>query len=132
MSTPIHSKSESGCTLSGDVSIVGIRYSYYEHTPSHIQTVLSRLQLASKVPVLEYATLLHSVSWPSNKLAHSHSPGLPLSSNSCSHIPMLESNEAVAKVRPEGDHATDLTVLRCPVGMLAASVKFKVPSPSWL
>lgn len=93
-------------------------------TPSQTQTVLSRLQLAKRLPELEYATLLHSVSCPSSKLAHSHSPPLPppspsLSlSASCSHIPMFESNEAVASVFPDGAHASARTVLLCPVEMV--------------
>ena len=84
---------------------------------------MSRLQLASKFPELEYATLLHSVSWPSNKLMHSHSPaGLNAlsssSSPSCAQTPIFESNEAVANVLPEGDHAIARTVFECPVGMV--------------
>jgi hypothetical protein len=94
------------------------------HAPSQTQTVLSRLQLAKSVPELEYETLLHSVSCPSNKLAHSHSPPPPRSSPSsslfvsCSHIPMFESNEAVASVFPDGAHASARTVLLCPVGIV--------------
>jgi hypothetical protein len=90
--------------------------------PSHTQTVLSRLQLASSVPELEYATLLHSVSCPSKRLAHSHSPPFTTpslsSSASCSQIPILASKDAVASVFPEGAHATARTVLVCPVGMV--------------
>lgn len=109
MSTPMHSKSESGCT-------------------SHIQTVLSLLQLASRFPSLEYATLLHSVSCPSSKLIHSHSafenpPSSSSSASSCSQIPMFESKDAVASVLPEGDQASARTVFACPVGIVVVCVK---------
>lgn len=100
-----------------EVNSVRAKQHIERHAPSHTQTVLSRLQLAKSVPVLEYATLLHSVSCPSNKLAHSHSP-LPSSSASCSHIPMFASNDAVARVFPDGAQAIDRTVLVCPVGMV--------------
>ena len=33
-------------------------------------------------------------------------------------MPMFESNEAVAKVSPEGDQASERTVLAWPVGMV--------------
>ena len=98
----------------------------YHHPPSQTQTVLSLLQLASNVPVLEYATHLHSVSWPSSVLTHPQSllPDSPSSkskpytsslSSSCSQIPMLESKLAVAKVFPDGAHATDRTVFVCTI-----------------
>lgn len=96
------------------------------YSPSQIQTVLSRLQLASSVPVLEYAMLLHSVSCPSSRLMHSHSPFSPPSSpSSCSHIPMLASKEAVARVLPEGDQAIARTVFVCPVGMVVLCVNLR-------
>ena len=125
--TPIHSKSESGWT--GHSLKIEHRREKLMNSPSQTQTVLSRLQLANKVPELEYATLLHSVSWPSKRLAHSHSPVsvLPSSSGSCSHIPMLASKDAVASVLPEGDHATARTVLVCPVGIVVICENF-VPS----
>ena len=44
------------------------------HRPSHTHTDLSLLQLAKSVLVAEYATPLHSVSWPSNEPMHSHMP----------------------------------------------------------
>ena len=102
--------------------------------PSHIQTVLSLLQLARRLPELEYATLLHSVSCPSSKLMHSHSPvaadASPSSSSapSCAHIPMFESNEAVASVLPEGDHAIARTVFACPVGIVVICEKLSEES----
>ena len=95
--------------------------------PSHIQTVLSLLQLASKVPVLEYPTLLHSVSCPSSKHTHSQSPdpsALSGSPASCSHTPMFESKDAVASDLPDGDHARPRTVLVCPVGIVVTWENF--------
>lgn len=115
----MHSKSESGWTITYTLTNIIIRSK--SNAPSQTQTVLSRLQLANSVPELEYATLLHSVSCPSNKLAHSHSPRIPslLSPlslpTSCSHIPMFESKEAVASDFPDGAHASARTVLLCPV-----------------
>jgi hypothetical protein len=91
------------------------------NSPSHIQTVLSRLQLARSVPVQEYATLLHSVSCPSSVLINSHSPSCDAkpssSSDSCSQIPIFESNDAVASVFPDGAQARARTVFLCPVGI---------------
>ena len=94
--------------------------------PCQTHTVLSLLQLARRVPVHEYATLLHSVSCPSKVLIHSHSPPAcsPSSSRSCSHIPIFASKEAVARVSPDGAHATARTVLLCPVDILAVFVNF--------
>lgn len=91
--------------------------------PSHIQTVLSRLQLAKSVPVLEYATLLHSVSCPSSVLAHSQSPFPSSPSVSCSQIPIFESKEAVASESPEGAHAMVLIVFVWPVAIVFMCVK---------
>ena len=123
--TPMHSKSASGWTVKGVISPALMRGA--RHLPSHIQTVLSRLQLASNVPVDEYVTDLHSVSWPSNVLAHSHSPS-PSSFSSRSQIPIFESNEAVASVFPDGDHATALTVFMWPVGIVATFSNFSPAS----
>lgn len=102
-------------------------------SPSQIHTVLSLLQLARSVPVDEYATLLHSVSWPSSVLMHSHSSGpSPCSPSSSpspfsrSHTPIFESNDAVASVSPDGAHATDLTVFACPVGILVRDLNVYV------
>jgi hypothetical protein len=95
--------------------------------PSQTQTVLSRLQLASNVPDADQATLLHSVSWPSRMLTHSHSLAASPPSSSCAsrfQIPMFESKDAVASDDPEGDHATARTVLVCPVGMEVWREKF--------
>jgi hypothetical protein len=156
MSTEIVSKSPSGCTAHTKKQSIGKERGkrVKKHSPSHIHTVLSRLQLANNVPDAEYATLLHSVSCPSSVLTHSHShsdpksPPLPSSSapvlsRACcspcacaqpspctcacvcgfspvpsrSHIPIFESNEAVASVCPDGAHATALTVFAWPVGM---------------
>ena len=73
-----------------------------KNPPSHIQTVLSRLQLANNVPDAEYATLLHSVSCPSSVLTHSHShsdpkspttppsPSISLSSWTCAPSPCAQ------------------------------------------
>jgi len=154
MSTDIVSKSPSGCTAHTQ------KHQYHregekkqsKNIPSHIQTVFSRLQLANNVPDAEYATLLHSVSYPSSVLTHSYSHSDPRSSPppsssvsllpqacclpcacaqpslctcACSfspvpsrfHIPMFESNEAVANVCPDGAHATALTVFAWAAGM---------------
>lgn len=102
------------------------RFKGLTHTPSHTQTVLSRLQLASKVPEQDHATLLHSVSWPSRILTHSHSPAASSSSSSWPsrfQMPILASKDAVASVEPDGDHAIPRTVLVCPVGMEVCSKK---------
>lgn len=99
--------------------------------PSQIHTVLSLLQLARRFPELEYATLLHSVSCPSSRLIHSHSPvELDVSpsfssSASCAHMPMLESKDAVASALPEGDQATARTVFACPVGIVVRCENFR-------
>lgn len=93
------------------------------YSPSQTHTVLSLLQLANKFPPAEYATLLHSVSCPSNRLMHSHSEVFPLISpdslsSSCAQMPMFESKDAVARVLPDGDQAIARTVFACPVGMV--------------
>ena len=49
---------------------------------------------------------------------------LPVPSGS--HIPMFESNEAVASVCPDGAHATALTVFACPVGMFESKENLHV------
>ena len=150
MSTEIVSKSPSGCTAHTLSTGKEREKRVKKNSPSHIHTVLSRLQLANNVPDAEYAILLHSVSCPSSVLTHSHShsdPKFPpllsssalLLSRACcspcacaqpspcvcgfspvpsrSHIPIFESNEAVASVCPDGAHATALTVFVWPVGM---------------
>src|SRR5712671_4890377 len=101
------------------------------NAPSHTQTVLSRLQLASKEPDPDQATPLHSVSCPSRMLTHSHSPVPPSSSPYCPsrfQIPMFASKDAVARVNPDGDHAIPRTVLVCPVEMEVCREKAGVES----
>lgn len=103
--------------------------------PSQIHTVLSLLQLARRFPEAEYATLLHSVSCPSSRLMHSHSPvGLDASpsfssSASCAQMPILESKDAVASALPEGDQATARTVFACPVGIVVRCENFRDEPP---
>lgn len=100
-------------------------------SPSHTQTVLSRLQLAKSVPVFEYATPLHSVSCPSSVLIHSHSASLitlcssSSSSKSCSQTATCESNDPVARVFPDGAQAIERTVLVCPVEMVLRCLNFR-------
>jgi hypothetical protein len=85
--------------------------------------------------VHEYATDLHSVSCPSSVPMHSQSaagfsfPSRSSSSTfSCSQIPTFESKDAVARVWPDGDHATARTVLRCSVWIVLAGLKVNAPA----
>lgn len=88
------------------------------YVPSHIQTLLSRPQVASSVPVEENETHLHSFSWPSIVLLHSHSVGTdPASPFTPSHMPIVESKLAVASNLPDGAHAMERTERRWPVSM---------------
>lgn len=63
--------------------------------------------------------------------SHSSDPSSSPPSFSRSHMPMFESNEAVAKVSPDGAQATDRTVFACPVGMLVRGLNVYV-NDSWL
>lgn len=81
--------------------------------PSQIQTLLSRPQVASSVPVEEYETHLHSFSWPSIVLLHSHSVEAESEGPfTGSHMPIVESKLAVARDFPDGAHAMERTERR--------------------
>jgi hypothetical protein len=76
--------------------------------------------------------LLHSFSWPSSRLAHSHraleswsgsAVGRSSDSAGCSQTPTVASNDAVASAVPDGDHVSARTVFECPVSIVPAFLK---------
>lgn len=78
---------------------------YRSKLPSQIHTLLSLLQVASKLPVHAHDVPFTSFSWPSKVAKHSNSPDFLL------HTLVVASKLAAARNWPQGDHDTDLIVL---------------------
>ena len=88
----------------------------YQTSPSHIHTLLSRLQLERKLPDGDQATAFTSFSWPSSVATHSKL------SSSLRQIQIVASKLPEAKYRPHGDQATLRIVRLCPSARMALQV----------
>lgn len=80
---------------------------------SHIQIVLSLLQVAKNFPSGDHDTLFTSFSWPSKVETHSYSSSVLF------QIDVVPSNDPLARYYPQGDHAIVLIVLVCPPSKIA-------------
>lgn len=95
----------------------GTRERGERHAPSQTHTLLSLEQLASRPPLALHATALHSESWPSSVLTHSHSPDVGLAPGEAgvrSQIETVLSNDASARDAPPGENWSERTVREWP------------------